>query len=993
MLAKAQKDHLKNILLQLNREADKYIQMLLLAYLFFGIGIADFYDTWWFALGVGPLAMLMYFLSKWMLPGKRLHHYMAGVSFTVFMAQFIYQMHGMFEMHFTLFVASTTLIIYRNWKVFIPFTLLVILHHSVFAYLQYTGYPEVRFVESEFMPLINFLFHILLAAVIILICAFWAYYFRQQTIDTGLKNMALEEKMKNTEINIKLATNIAEGKLDNEVEADEDDPLGNALRDMQLKLREADRREKQEKYINVGLAELGDILRKHDHSLEELAEKVTAYLVKYLEANQGAIFILNDEEGTEAKLEMRGCYAYGKKKHLEKEVLPGQGLVGQVYLEKQVMYLTDVPSGYVNITSGLGEATASCLIVVPLKINDKVEGVMEIASFHPFEDYKLGLLEKISESIASTVANSRINERTRRLLEQSRQQTEELRAQEEEMRQNNEEMQATQEEMKRKEAELVGFIQSIDNTFASIEFDPEGVIIKANQSFLTTMGYQLEEIRGEHHRIFVDSKYQQTADYQNFWKKLAAGESFRKDIQRVTKSGEKIWLDASYTPVSDKYGKVYKIIKLAQNITARKNEEVEIRRLSLVADNTDNSVVITNAIGIVEYVNKGFTRLTGYSFEEALGHKPGKLLQGPETNQDTIKRIRKKLDEKKPFYEEILNYKKSGESYWISLAVNPIFDSNGELEKYIAIQADITNTKKEAIDYACKMEAISRANAIVEFTIDGKVMSANENYLNTLGYTIDEIRGHHHTKFVSSSVAASKEYEEMWEKLYRGESVQGDFHRMTKSGEDVWFRGNFNLVRDINGNPFKIVKIAQDITAVKQLELEAEKQASEIRENELKLRKYTSELEELQGSLSEKLQEAKNEMKGQLEQLEAEKQKNTAILEGCVDGVISFNDRGTVDFFNRAAEEIWGVDREYVIGRNINQLLPISFTQDEKGEIHVVHTDEESNVNTDIHIRTEVNIINRQNEEVTVLLTKSSAQLNGRFSYTFFVQKISADLF
>jgi PAS domain S-box-containing protein len=109
--------------------------------------------------------------------------------------------------------------------------------------------------------------------------------------------------------------------------------------------------------------------------------------------------------------------------------------------------------------------------------------------------------------------------------------------------------------------------------------------------------------------------------------------------------------------------------------------------------------------------------------------------------------------------------------------------------------------------------------------------------------------------------------------------------------------------------------------------------------------------------------------------------------------VLSFNDRGTVDFFNKAAEDIWATSRDEVLGRNINELMPIEFSQDGQGDIHVVHIDSETQVKTDIHIRTEVNIYDKQGEEVTVLLTKSSAKVLGRYSYTFFVQKISVDLF
>jgi len=164
--------------------------------------------------------------------------------------------------------------------------------------------------------------------------------------------------------------------------------------------------------------------------------------------------------------------------------------------------------------------------------------VVEIASFQVLEDYQVNLLEKISESIASAIGNGKVSQRTQRLLEQSRQQTEELRSQEEEMRQNNEELQATQEEMIRKETELSGFIDAIDNTFAAIEFDIEGYVIKANEAFLRTMGYELDDIVGKHHRIFISREYENSEEYSRFWTNLAQGNSLRDEILRFTKSGK-----------------------------------------------------------------------------------------------------------------------------------------------------------------------------------------------------------------------------------------------------------------------------------------------------------------------------------------------------------------------------------------------------------------------------------------------------------------------
>jgi PAS domain S-box-containing protein len=184
-----------------------------------------------------------------------------------------------------------------------------------------------------------------------------------------------------------------------------------------------------------------------------LAGKIISHLVKYLEANQGGLFVVHGQKGQE-EIELTACYAYGRKKYLHKTLAVGEGLVGQAVQEADTVYLTDVPDGYFNITSGLGEATPRAILIVPLKLNGQVYGVVELASFRPFEPYHIAFVEKLAESLASTISSVRINEQTQRLLEESQQQAEMLRAQEEEMRQNLEEIAATQEEMQRKNSEM-----------------------------------------------------------------------------------------------------------------------------------------------------------------------------------------------------------------------------------------------------------------------------------------------------------------------------------------------------------------------------------------------------------------------------------------------------------------------------------------------------------------------------------------------------------
>ena len=168
-------------------------------------------------------------------------------------------------------------------------------------------------------------------------------------------------------------------------------------------------------------------------------------------------------QGEEA-LELKACYAYERKKYIEKRIEIGMGLLGQCYLEGATVFMTSVPDNYLQITSGLGQANPKCLILVPLKMNDVTHGVLEVASFHVLEKYQIEFFEKIAESIASSISGVRINERTKQLLADSQSQSEMLRSQEEEMRQNLEEMQATQEEMNRKEQEYIKRIQELEST-------------------------------------------------------------------------------------------------------------------------------------------------------------------------------------------------------------------------------------------------------------------------------------------------------------------------------------------------------------------------------------------------------------------------------------------------------------------------------------------------------------------------------------------------
>lgn len=257
------------------------------------------------------------------------------------------------------------------------------------------------------------------------------------------------------------AREIGQGNLDVEFKLlGEKDILGISLIEMQKSLKHAKQFEEERKLVEQkqnwatqGMARFGDILRQNNDNLNELSFNTIKNLVDYTGSNQGGIFTLNDNDHEKPFLEMTACYAYDRRKFLEKHIEIGEGLVGRCFREGKTIFMTDVPGDYINISSGLGAERPRCLVLVPLKYNDDILGVVEMATFKVYESHQIEFIEKLAESIAATLSSVRINIRTAELLAKSQQQAEEMHAQEEEMRQNMEELQATQEEMERKRQE------------------------------------------------------------------------------------------------------------------------------------------------------------------------------------------------------------------------------------------------------------------------------------------------------------------------------------------------------------------------------------------------------------------------------------------------------------------------------------------------------------------------------------------------------------
>jgi PAS domain S-box-containing protein len=297
-----------------------------------------------------------------------------------------------------------------------------------------------------------------------------------------------------------------------------EDELGKELLDIQINTQKAanvrkkhDEETARRRYINEGLARFSEITHARYDQISKLTDAFIKELVKYLESIQGGIFLMNDD-ADQNELVLVSAYAYNRKKYLSKTVVVGEGLVGTCALEKKPIFLTELPPEYISITSGLGEAPPNNILLLPMIQEDTLTGVIEIASLNIFQEHQIEFAKQVANSLAGTLAATRINERTAKLLEQSQEHAQTMAEQEEEMRQNMEELKATQEESSRREEEFKGVVDALGNALYVAEFDLKGNLISINEKFLVFLGKKRDQIIGKSFSEIVKSEKAATVD-------------------------------------------------------------------------------------------------------------------------------------------------------------------------------------------------------------------------------------------------------------------------------------------------------------------------------------------------------------------------------------------------------------------------------------------------------------------------------------------------
>ncbi|MDD1604687.1 histidine kinase [Bradyrhizobium betae] len=354
-------------------------------------------------------------------------------------------------------------------------------------------------------------------------------------------------------------------------------------------------------------------------------------------------------------------------------------------------------------------------------------------------------------------------------------------------------------------------IDAIGRSQAMIEFNLDGTIITANKNFLDALGYRLDEIQGKHHSMLVPADQRDSAEYKAFWAALNRGEYQAREFKRIAKDGREVWIEASYNPVLDGNGKTVMVAKIATDITAKK-----IRSMTdaskIAAIGRAQAVIEFRLDGTIVSANENFCKALGYSLAEIEGKHHSLFVAEAERNGAAYREFWAKLNRGEYQSGEFKRIGKGGREVWILASYNPLLDETGKPFGVVKFATDVTAEKLKNADLAGQIAAIDKAQAVIEFNMDGTIITANANFLGALGYSLAEIKGHHHSMFVEPSERDSSAYREFWAALNRGEYQAAEYKRIGKGGKEVYIQASYNPIMDLNGKPFKVVKYATDVT-------------------------------------------------------------------------------------------------------------------------------------------------------------------------------------
>jgi len=350
----------------------------------------------------------------------------------------------------------------------------------------------------------------------------------------------------------------------------------------------------------------------------------------------------------------------------------------------------------------------------------------------------------------------------------------------------------------------------INDVRCIIEFDAEGIILKANSNTQKALGYKEKELVSKKSQDLESDK----SKHDNAWRDLKEGKTVSDTFRFIEKSGKDVWMQGYYAPILHD-NKLVKAIGLFTDVTQEKKNHLNLNAEHIAFNNAFNSYDL-DLDGNILSVNANVLNTLGYKEGELIGKNISTLMTKEDYNSDAYKAVWENIKNGLCQKAETKRVTKEGTELWFSGSYAPVIDDKGIVTKVRVVSTCITEQKKEAINYLGQLQAISKIQGVIEFDLKGNILEVNENFVNVTGYTEKEIVGNHHSMFVDSAYKASSEYKAFWDKLGRGEADEGVYRRIGKNGKEVWLQASYNPIYGLDGKAFKVVKYATDITAIQQ---------------------------------------------------------------------------------------------------------------------------------------------------------------------------------
>jgi PAS domain S-box-containing protein len=512
----------------------------------------------------------------------------------------------------------------------------------------------------------------------------------------------------NMQIIRNFAEEVAKGHLEAELEGLPEGEVAVSLKKMRQALIEVAQQERERSWITEGLNLFADILRRTD-DVQAMYDELMRELVRYVGAQQAALFVLKTEEDEEAHLELTSFYAFDRKRLMKKEISKGEGLVGQCWVEGNTIYLLKVPEQYVEISGGMGSEKPRSLLIVPLKAREQTLGVLELASFHPMGEKERRFVEELASDIGSTLFSLQSAEQTRRLLEESRLITEQMRLQEEELQKEINRLVGEVRQLKYESKEYRSLLDVIREKAIVMEFDSNGNFIYVNDRFCEITGFEKEELLGKSRVIYAPADAD-PAEFNLLWSQLSSGVYLEKELKRSRKDGTPFWLRAQLFPIHDEKGEFKKVLCIATDITGKvqstqrmMRSQQELSAKQLAFERACISIETDKHFHILD-INEYACRLLGIEREQALHAHIDELVLGRLDFDDLLRR----LEQDEVVSGDVLMAAQDFQYKYVRLTAVAARNINQEIEHVFFIGLDLSADKHREIDLQAKVEALEK---------------------------------------------------------------------------------------------------------------------------------------------------------------------------------------------------------------------------------------------------------------------------------------------